>query len=151
LWTSLLAVNKLFDGWIRKMVCILILLAGIFALMSLVQRYVVLHKSLSEGTRPNVLADEIRLIPQSKKIGMSSSLMLACFYPYEWSRCDFKTQCDFLVLPQAASSRKDPPVKNGWRLFSNHFRDSSIAVGPVQIANTDRSYNYAIYERLKSD
>jgi hypothetical protein len=158
-WISMLAVNRLEYARRRKVICILVMVVGVFAIAILGRRYIVLQHSLFEGTRPQALVEEVKSIPMDQKIAMDQSLIITCFYPHEWERfvrverwvdvdSDTCEGWDYIIIKQSSSARQAPPQKNGYHLISNNFRRSSIYIGPIRIANTDSSYNYAIYRRI---
>lgn len=152
-WISILAANRLDLGWKAKSIRVLVIIVGVFAIATLGRRYVVLQYSLSEGTRPQALVEEVKSIPMDQKIAMDESLKVACFSPDEWSRFERNMygpgRWDYFIVRQSSTAMQYPAQKNGYSLISNNFRRSLIYIGPIRVANTDLSYNYAIYRRLK--
>lgn len=147
------SVDKIKNKKIYLFVKSSILVLGIFSILIAGRRYMVLSRSIL-GTGCIEVANSVRELPRSSEISMDSSILFSCYKPDTWtdfnvmrSKLPRKNDGKYAVVKQSALGRINAPKIEKNELLTETFNEEKIYFGPIKIANTDDSYNFAIYER----
>lgn len=145
----------LFEGKYKKAITLSsILLIGVFSLLIVGRRYFVFGKSLGGASKKDVRR-VVESLPDGSSISIDASLLIASYSSHKWHRFNttrrsqLSRKSDYLILKQADSAELEPPSIDGFSLIKETFNKDPIFLGPIKLANTYDSYNFAVYKNIK--
>lgn len=148
-------IDKLDGQKINIFVKSTVLLLGLCSVLIFGRRYIVLGRSLLGSDRNDVIRS-VEALPDRSKVYVDKSILFSSYMPDEW--VDFKTlgsklpdkdNGKYAIIKQSALGSLTPPEIEGYRILEESFNSEPIYFGPLKIANTDDSYNFAIYKRVE--